>query len=372
MKVHVDPLKHKSIVKKLNAHKDESIQRLVVGMFYLAVLALAISISRYTYTGWLPSYGLHVVAFIIMFTLFVRRKKISSQFSISTIIFMAAAISTSGLMIFGIYSNSALWGVFTLFLAINYWPTKYTVLLGTFILTIFFMAAFRFTYFEAPFPADTELYLSQWRSWFTVLFGSSLFMVLIAHVIRNHQKLTESLLLDLEHKHEEVEYLANYDHLTGLPVFRLFLENLKYSLLQKKREKRFISVLFIDLDDFKKINDSHGHDAGDVVLKNVATRIQDCIREEDMAARMGGDEFVVLVNSGTPVNLNMLCKRIIDEITEPLDYKEHKLVVGVSIGAALLDQASQLNEPEKLISLADQAMYQVKRMGKNDFFINHY
>ena len=82
------------------------------------------------------------------------------------------------------------------------------------------MAASKFTYFEAFFPSDTELYLSQWPSWFTVLFGSSLSMILIAHMIISYQKLTESLLLDLKKKHSEVEYLANYDHLTGLPILK--------------------------------------------------------------------------------------------------------------------------------------------------------
>ena len=179
----------------------------------------------------------------------------------------------------------------------------------------------------------------------------------------------EALLLKLENQNKEITRLANYDNLTGLPVIRLFLESVKHSLLQQKREQRFISVLFMDLDGFKQINDTHGHDAGDFILKNVASRILTCIRENDVAARMGGDEFLILVNSTDHVDIAALCNRIIQSIQEPYTFNGKSLNVGVSIGVVQLNKNSNIKEPETLIKLADEAMYEVKKNGKNAYNI---
>ena len=125
----------------------------------------------------------------------------------------------------------------------------------------------------------------------------------------------------------------------------------------------------MDLDWFKQINDPHGHDAGDCILKNVASRILTCIRENDVAARMGGDEFLILVNSTDDVDIAELCNRIIQSIQQPYDFHGKALSVGVSIGVVQLNKNSNIKEPETLIKLADEAMYEVKKNGKNAYNI---
>jgi diguanylate cyclase (GGDEF)-like protein len=124
--------------------------------------------------------------------------------------------------------------------------------------------------------------------------------------------------------------------------------------------------MFIDLDGFKEVNDTLGHDAGDHVLKQVAKRLVSCVRASDTVARIGGDEFLIIANGiHVPDNAVQIARKVINAVSLPIDYNGGQAVVGASIGIALCPNDAQ--DMEQLIKKADDAMYKIKKTGKNNF-----
>ena len=164
---------------------------------------------------------------------------------------------------------------------------------------------------------------------------------------------------------EKLRHLSYHDMLTGLPNRLLFSDRLKQAIATAKRDKiHIVSLMFMDLDNFKEINDSFGHAAGDLVIKEVASRIQDCLRESDTAARMGGDEFVILLPAiEAPDDAMIVAKKIRHALCQPIDLGNHGLTVSTSIGIAVYPEHG--SEEETLLKHADAAMYHAKESGRD-------
>jgi diguanylate cyclase (GGDEF)-like protein len=162
---------------------------------------------------------------------------------------------------------------------------------------------------------------------------------------------------------DELSHQAFHDSLTELPNRALFADRLGLALARTNRRKAAVAVLFLDLDDFKPINDRFGHDAGDRLLKAVAERVRTCVRPEDTVARLGGDEFTVLLEDIVDVRYAMgVAERIEDALREPFPIDGHGATVTASIGIAV--STGREATPEDLIRNSDQAMYQAKRRGR--------
>ncbi|WP_170305711.1 ligand-binding sensor domain-containing diguanylate cyclase [Pseudoduganella ginsengisoli] len=161
-----------------------------------------------------------------------------------------------------------------------------------------------------------------------------------------------------------LEQLAYADPLTGLPNRRLFGDELRRMRAQAVRDKTSFTLMLIDLDHFKQVNDTLGHDAGDALLVEVARRLRLCVREADQLARLGGDEFAVLLsNTGNSHDADQVARRIVDSVAEPIAFGPHQMRVGASIGAAAF--RSELANDEALYKQADLALYQAKSAGRN-------
>jgi len=178
-----------------------------------------------------------------------------------------------------------------------------------------------------------------------------------------------ALFLDItDRKNAEAEIWeqANFDHLTRLPNRRLFHDRLDQEIKKAQRDKTLTALLFLDLDRFKEVNDSLGHDMGDLLLVEAATRIRHCIRECDTLARLGGDEFTVILSElQNSSNIERIATSIIESLTEPFLLNGQESFVSVSIGIALYpDDATSVND---LIKHADQAMYAAKDYGRGRF-----
>lgn len=187
-----------------------------------------------------------------------------------------------------------------------------------------------------------------------VLGGQQYFVGIIRDI--TERKLTE----------QKIAYLAHHDYLTDLPNRALFMNSLEHSVCLAKRNTYKVSVLFLDLDGFKKINDTLGHETGDLLLQEVAKRLKAVIRDSDTVARVGGDEFVfILDNIGSEENASLTAKKIIAALSEPFKLKEQSCHVGGSIGISTYpDDSNQIGE---LIKQADDAMYLAKQSGKNTY-----
>lgn len=170
---------------------------------------------------------------------------------------------------------------------------------------------------------------------------------------------------------KEIEDLAYYDPLTSLPNRRLLIDRLHHAISASTRSGRGGSLLFLDLDYFKTLNDTLGHDMGDVLLKKVAERLTACVREGDTVSRFGGDEFVVLLEnlSEKPVEAAAqtedIANKILERLNQPYELIKHKYTSSVSIGSTLFSQDK--SEVDELLKQADIAMYQAKDDGRNSF-----
>jgi len=173
-------------------------------------------------------------------------------------------------------------------------------------------------------------------------------------------------ITDLIKLEEKIKHQATHDSLTSLPNRALFNDRLSQIIKSSKRNNKKFALLFIDLDQFKKINDSLGHDIGDKVLKIASSRLERSIRADDTLARLGGDEFTIILKNIVDISdISKVCFKIIQEIKKPIFVDEHTLYISASIGISRYPKDAE-NEKD-LIKYADIAMYKAKDDGRDGF-----
>ena len=164
----------------------------------------------------------------------------------------------------------------------------------------------------------------------------------------------------LEYK---IQHMAHHDGLTGLPNRYLLNDRLSTAMIMARRHKSGLSILFIDLDKFKPVNDNYGHQAGDYILKQVSNRLNKCIRESDTASRYGGDEFVVLLQEIDENNTTFITEEISAAIAAPFEVEGETISISCSIGVAVY--SGNRETPDELIERADKSMYSAKKSGND-------
>ena len=163
-----------------------------------------------------------------------------------------------------------------------------------------------------------------------------------------------------------LHHLANHDALTGLPNRLLLLDRMSQAITRLRWHKRHLAVMFLDLDRFKIVNDSLGHDTGDLLLKGVSERLCSCVRDGDTVARLGGDEFVIMLNDiSHKDDVINVAEKIIHSLSEAIQLGEHQFVATTSIGISLFPEDG--DDPYELLKNADTAMYQAKASGRNNY-----
>ncbi|MBI3807243.1 MAG: GGDEF domain-containing response regulator [Nitrospirae bacterium] len=168
---------------------------------------------------------------------------------------------------------------------------------------------------------------------------------------------------------EHLTYLAQYDHLTGLVNRSLFRDRLVQAMARSKRMHQPIGLMLLDLDRFKMVNDTFGHDMGDELLKAVTERLKVCVREVDTVARMGGDEFTIILEGvSSEQNVLVVAKRITESIAEPFELKGYHISVGISVGITIYPHDD--HPIDELLKHADTAMYRAKQQGGNAFHLH--
>ena len=202
--------------------------------------------------------------------------------------------------------------------------------------------------------------------------GSTVPISLTASVLKSHDNTITGyvfILLDITEQkkaHEYITHIAHHDELTGLPNRSLMRDRIQNNIARLKRYDEKFAVLLIDLDHFKRINDSLGHMAGDELLKEVSARMRNCLRESDTVCRIGGDEFVVILNNiDTTNDVEVIVKKVIHAVSEPVKIGQNTIMVTFSLGVSMApDHSSDLDD---LLRFADIAMYAAKNKGRNNF-----
>ncbi len=193
---------------------------------------------------------------------------------------------------------------------------------------------------------------------FTLIFSG----ILMWYIRKNKDR--EQRYIELFNSTSELTEMAHNDALTGLPNRRLLEDRIAQALKAAKRSGHIVAVLFLDLDYFKTVNDTHGHPVGDQLLKLVATRLKGLVRAEDSVARVGGDEFVILLtNLNAELEAIAMAEKVVKILTDPFQVVGQSLKIGVSVGVAL-NPGHDVNEKD-LIKHADNAMYIAKRQGRS-------
>lgn len=176
------------------------------------------------------------------------------------------------------------------------------------------------------------------------------------------------LYMRLEKSNQALEFLALHDVLTGLPNRRLLLDRLSLAIAHARRNKNMMAVMYLDLDLFKEVNDSLGHDAGDAVLTEVGKRLQGAVRQEDTVARLGGDEFVIVLSEIKEVDtINLLATKVVAAVSQPYRFKGAEVNMTASVGASIYPTHGET--AEVLIKRADVALYEAKHAGRNNYCI---
>lgn len=194
---------------------------------------------------------------------------------------------------------------------------------------------------------------------FLLAFSLLLFAAILAWVIAQSIVRRKQLQLTLYRS-------ANYDNLSNLPNRSMFMDRLAQTLMQSKRYERKFALFFIDLDGFKSVNDTLGHNAGDKLLIEAAQRLLSCARESDTVARLGGDEFTVIFSTIVSLtDAKIGARKMIEELSVPFNIDGHNIQIGASIGVSVYPYNGE--NAESLLNKADNAMYLAKNEGKNDF-----
>ena len=232
-------------------------------------------------------------------------------------------------------------------------------------------------YDAAPVEAVLEVYTdvtepvarmrrAQWQILAAVLGAMALVYGVVWLILARYKRLLREQERERAAQEERIRHQAFHDALTGLPNRASFTEQLEAALKRAKRASWPLGLLFLDLDLFKRVNDSLGHDAGDRLLRVAAERIRRAVREADMLFRMGGDEFTVLLEDVRgPEEAAAVAARVLDAVAEPLSLQHHEIAVTASIGIALYPRDDTLGE--RLVKAADTAMYRAKELGRNRY-----
>jgi diguanylate cyclase (GGDEF)-like protein len=206
----------------------------------------------------------------------------------------------------------------------------------------------------------------QWKILLAVLGAMALVYAVVQLILARYQRALREQERTRAEQEERIRYQAYHDGLTGLPNRASFTDHLEESMRRAKRASCPLALLFLDLDMFKRVNDSLGHDAGDRLLRVVADRIRRAVREADMLFRMGGDEFIVLLEDlRGPEEAAMVAGRMLQAVAEPLQLQHHEIAVSASIGIALYPRDDVVGE--RLLKAADTAMYRAKELGRNRY-----
>jgi two-component system CheB/CheR fusion protein len=167
----------------------------------------------------------------------------------------------------------------------------------------------------------------------------------------------------LKQSQDKILYLATHDELTGLPNRNLFSDRVNHAIARAERSGERLYVLFVDLDNFKVINDNLGHAAGDVLLKEIAARMRASLREQNTVARLGGDEFILLIEDNSADSVSSAAKRLVDLLSASFRIHGEDIFVSANIGASVYPDDGA--DSETLLKNADTAMYKAKEQGKN-------
>jgi len=362
-----DPLA--PVAQQLAAARHTLIDRLLAGAALMALALLPLLLWRAVEVGW--HLQLHVQAGVLLLTiaLGLTRRRLPLGPKVGLMLAVTATVGVSGVLSLGMAGTGTFWLLMTAaFIAVFVSLAAGMAALAAAALVLA-AAAWGFVGGRLAPPIDLHAHMASASGWTYFVVVLTIVPMVVLYAVGGLQRHLLQLLDTLQAQREQLERqraalerLASHDQLTGLPQTGLAQDRLLMAMRSAERHPGKVGYLFIDLDGFKAVNDGHGHDAGDAVLREVAARLQSAVRAEDTVARIGGDEFaVVAVHLADADDALQVAAQVVQALAAPLFLGDLRLDVGASVGVALYpDHAA---DADALRRRADAAMYRAKQAG---------
>lgn len=352
-----------SIDNEIDILKEGFLRSVLNILLFLAIFGLPVSLFRIFEFGFLNIYILQIFLAISVFATKIFQEKLNTHFIKFYIIAVFSTLAISDLMQFGVFSAGFCFVIETIFIVSMLYGIRGGIITTSAFLLIMGAIAYAWNQSVFVFPASENAYNQSISVWLILIIcvtiTGAIFYISTAELLK-----AKKILLN------KIHAMATHDLLTGLANLSLIMSKLEQAIAISKRRNSKAAVLFIDLDGFKPVNDTFGHEAGDVILYEIGEKLTSSVREMDSVGRIGGDEFLIVLPDIADIRIvESICQRIITAISKELNYQNSRLNVSASIGIALYPDNA--HNAKLLVKAADTAMYNVKSAGKNNYkFLN--
>jgi diguanylate cyclase (GGDEF)-like protein len=346
-------------------HRIEAIRRRYVdrmwrGTVVIALIGVPASLLRILQLGWQPVMGLHLILLAVVLVVYLRLDRLGFGFKAGLLLAVLWATGLAGLASLGMLAAGIWFLAFGALAAGTLYSVRAGIASALLAVLVLALAGAGFVTGVLEMTVDAGSYVLQSTAWLTLIAGFGMILVVLLVSLGHYHASVIDLLHEISDQRDHILRLATHDDLTGLPLQRLANDRLDMALRSAGRNQQSVALLFLDLDGFKAINDGFGHDAGDHVLREMATRLTTVIRPGDTAARIGGDEFLVVLVPPIDADAAAAVAQRLDRVlARPIDFGGRQLRVGASIGIAMFPHDGEA--PAQLRARADASMYRIKQ-----------
>lgn len=330
------------------------------GVAVVAACAIPITLWRASLTGWLPLYVLHLSLSVVILVMARLRRRLSFAANTALLMGLCWSVGMPGVFTFGLAAPGIWWIALSVLIANTLCSPRTAVGFSLATVGVLLVAAIGFVegLLRPEIPLDAFVRMP--ASWAALIVATGVFTFALVRGFGRYVTATEHLVEHLALQRDAIREVSLHDRLTGLPNLQLAEDRINVAIQAARREGRRVAVMFIDLDEFKAVNDNHGHEAGDQVLRESAARISAALRGGDTLARLGGDEFIAVAGLlETASEAAVVAAKLVQAAETPAVHEGRVLVVSASIGIALYPDDA--DDARTLRRLADQAMYVAKR-----------
>jgi diguanylate cyclase (GGDEF)-like protein len=346
--------------------RERFVENMWQGVMAVSLIGAPISVYRAVHTGWLATYTIHVLIALGTLAIFLFRERLSLHAKSALLTAVFWAVGLPGMFTMGFPATSVWWLVLSCLVAGTVYSIRIGIALGLATLLVVAIAATGFITGSLTLTFDPGAYLRLPSAWAALMVVTGAFTFIVLRSTWLYNNAVVDLLRQVSEQRDQIEKLAMHDQLTGLPLAQLAEDRLTMAVHASRRSGRKVALMFIDLDDFKAVNDNFGHEAGNVVLREVAHRIQAALRADDTVARIGGDELLAIIGDLQGVDpAGVVAVKIIRAASRPVLYNGHTIRVGASVGIAIFPDDG--DTAQMLLGRADAAMYSAKKAGKNRY-----